>query len=156
MLDKKRLLQEIIAQLRREAEEMLAAAQATRDEATHEDNKAESKYDTRGLEASYLAEGQAKQAEEAEATLNRYLALADMDLSPAESIDVGSLVEVDLAGFRDLYFCGPGAGGKEIEYEGRECTIITRESPLGRHLYGARRGAQFEINGRAAKILLID
>lgn len=153
MLDKKRLLQEIIAQLRREADDMLAAAQATRDEATHEDNKAESKYDTRGLEASYLAEGQAKQAEEAEAAVNRYLALADLELIPKEPIDVGALVEVELAGFRDLYFCGPGAGGKEIEFEGRECTIITRESPLGRHLYGARKGSQFEINGRSAKIV---
>ena len=59
-MDKKRLLEEIIARLRADAAKMKAAALATHEEATHEDNKAESKYDTRGLEASYLAEAQAR------------------------------------------------------------------------------------------------
>lgn len=132
---------------------MLAAAQATRDEATHEDNKAESKYDTRGLEASYLAEGQARQAEEAESNLMRFEALEHRSFSTDEDIEVGALVGVEIAGYRDLYFCGPGAGGKEVELEGEECTIITRESPLGAQLYGAKLGHTFEVNGRAAKIV---
>src|SRR5690606_41710128 len=61
-----------ILKLREDANAMLAAAQATREDATHEDNKAENKYDTRGLEASYLAEAQARQAEEAGIGLARF------------------------------------------------------------------------------------
>ena len=38
------------------------AARASHAEATHESSKAENKYDTRGLEAAYLAGGQARQA----------------------------------------------------------------------------------------------
>jgi hypothetical protein len=152
-MDKKRLLQEIIDRLRQTAKTMQEAAEATHAEATHEDNKAENKYDTRGLEASYLAEGQARQAEEAEANLLRFENLPFHTWSENETLEVGALVEIEMAGFRDLYLCGPGAGGMEIELDGEECTILTRESPMGRQVFGARVGDTLEINGRNAKIV---
>ncbi len=156
-MDKKRLLQAIIRQLRERAETLLEAAKTTRDEATHGDNKAESKYDTRGLEASYLAEGQARKAEEAEANLARYVALSATDPpdGEADAIEVGALVEVAMGKFRDFYFCGPGAGGMEVEMDGQECTIVTRDSPMGRCLFGAHPGSSFELNGRTAKIVAV-
>lgn len=154
-MDKKRLLQEIIARLRQDAEILVAAARATREEATHEDNKSESKYDTRGLEASYLAEGQARKAEVAQANLIKFEALPWREFTRGDAIGLGALVEVEMTGFRDLYFCGPGAGGKEIEFEGRECTIVTRESPMGTRLYGAKVGSSFEVSGRPAKIVSV-
>ena len=40
------------------------AAQTAYETATHEENIAENKYDTLGLEASYLAAGQARRVEE--------------------------------------------------------------------------------------------
>ena len=40
------------------------AAQTAYETATHEENIAENKYDTLGLEASYLATGQARRVEE--------------------------------------------------------------------------------------------
>ncbi|MCC2679989.1 MAG: hypothetical protein K0R29_2565, partial [Pseudobdellovibrio sp.] len=46
------LFQALTAELTKNLELALTAAQATYDIATHEDNKAENKYDTRGLEAS--------------------------------------------------------------------------------------------------------
>ena len=154
-MDKKRLFEEILAELRSDVETMLAAAQATHKEATHEDNKAESKYDTRGLEASYLAEGQARQAEEAEATLARFEKLSLREFETGESIALGALVEVSINGYRDVYFFGPGSGGREIEFEDREVTIITGEAPLGRLLLGKRQGDRFEMNGRPVEVSLV-
>jgi hypothetical protein len=60
-MNKCALLKKIVAKLTSELEVYFRAAQASRAEATHEQSKAESKYDTRGLEASYLARGQSKQ-----------------------------------------------------------------------------------------------
>ena len=154
-MDKKRLLQEIIAQLRQDAAAMLAAARETRDAATHEDNKAESKYDTRGMEASYLAEAQARKAEDAEANLAKFEALSHRGFSREDPIAIGALATVEISGHRDLYFFGPGAGGLEIEIDGQECTVVTRDSPLGRHLFGAKLGHGFAINGQPAKIVEI-
>ena len=61
-MNKRAIIKKIIAKLTGELEVYFRAAQYARDEATHEQNKAENKYDTRGLEASYLARGQSKQA----------------------------------------------------------------------------------------------
>ncbi len=155
-MDKKRLLTEIVAHLEEVSQTMHAAAKATHEAATHEDAKAENKYDTRGLEASYLAEGQARQAEEAEANLRRFQQLSSDPFPKTEPIEIGALVTVEMAGFRDRYFCGPGAGGVEMELDGEECIIVTRDSPIGSHVYGAREGSSFEINGRRATIVAVD
>ncbi len=151
-MDKKRLLQEIITKLREDATNMLAAAKATHDEATHEDNKAENKYDTRALEASYLAEAQARQAEEAEANLAKFEALPSRDYGPGDAIGPGALVCIEMNGYADYYFCGPGAGGVVFEIDGKDCTIVTRDSPMGGRLFESKEGKSFEMNGKTAVI----
>ena len=52
-LNKRAIIKKITAKLVGELEIYFRAAQFSRAEATHESNKAENKYDTRGLEASY-------------------------------------------------------------------------------------------------------
>jgi hypothetical protein len=54
-MNKRALIRKIVARLTGELEVYFRAAQASRAEATHEQSRAENKYDTRGLEASYLA-----------------------------------------------------------------------------------------------------
>ena len=64
------LLKQLAAKLEAELATIRAAAQATHAAATHPDAKAENKYDTRGLEASYLAGAQQERVAELEATLD--------------------------------------------------------------------------------------
>ncbi len=71
-MNKRAVLQKIIGKLTEELGVYFRAAQNSRAEATHEQNKAESKYDTRGLEASYLARGQSRQAAELEAAIAEF------------------------------------------------------------------------------------
>ena len=62
-MDKFLLQQQVLERL---GEDLLQAEQAIRaahETATHEENIAENKYDTLGLEAAYLATGQARRAE---------------------------------------------------------------------------------------------
>ena len=54
-MNKSQLLKEIVAALGESLETLERAARASHNEATHESSRAESKYDTRGLEAAYLA-----------------------------------------------------------------------------------------------------
>ena len=58
-MEKSRLIKQIVASLSQSLGVLEKAARASHAEATHESSKAESKYDTRGLEAAYLAGGQA-------------------------------------------------------------------------------------------------
>jgi tetratricopeptide (TPR) repeat protein len=62
-MKKNELIQKIIASLAQSLANLQKGAQASHAEATHESSKAENKYDTRGLEAAYLAGGQARQGE---------------------------------------------------------------------------------------------
>lgn len=151
-MDKKRVLREIVSKLTREAQHMLSAAQETRDEAIHEDSRAENKYDTRGLEASYLAEAQARQAEEARRHVALFEAVRIREYTSSDRIGLGASVKVSLGRQIDTYFTGPASGGLEVEIDDAVLTVVTPESPLGKRLFGARRGARFEMNGQQGRI----
>ncbi len=63
-MNKAHLITRIIARLSESLGLLEKAARASHGEATLESSKAENKYDTRGLEAAYLARGQSRQAKE--------------------------------------------------------------------------------------------
>jgi hypothetical protein len=132
----------IVARLQSELDMLTRAAMATHAEATDEENKAEDKYDTRGLEASYLAHGQSKAAEETALALSQFQALTLRDFAAHEPISLGALVSLD-DGSR--YFVGPRAGGTEIEADGVTVLVITPQSPLGHELVGKRQGEQVTL-----------
>src|SRR5882672_6046524 len=71
------------------------AARASHAEATHESSKAENKYDTRGLEAAYLAGGQARQAREILDSIKVYQSLQIRDFGPNDPVDLTAVVELD-------------------------------------------------------------
>ena len=144
-MNKHAIIKKITAKLTGELEIYFRAAQFSRAEATHESSKAESKYDTRGLEASYLARGQSKQAAELRAAIEEYESLAARKFGPGEAIDVGALVELELKGERMFYFVGPRAGGTEVEHEKQEILVITPQSPLGEQLQGRKQGDRLKI-----------
>jgi len=155
-VNKRALIDQIIVKLQNEQTLLSQAALATHAEATNEENKAEDKYDTRGLEASYLAMGQSKAAEEAAQAVAQFSTLAVRDLKPSEPISLGALVTLGAGGRRTHYFMGPRAGGTEIECEGKTVLVITPQSPLGRQLMGRLQGdtLQLELGGKRTSQLV--
>jgi len=159
-VNKRAIVKKIIARLTEELQVYFRAAQFSRAEATHESSKAESKYDTRGLEASYLARGQSKQAAELEAAIAEFEKLPAKKFAAAEPIGLGALVELETGGENLFYFIGPRAGGMEILHEKKEILVITPQSPLGEQLMGKKSGdkLQLKLGGeiRAARILSVE
>jgi transcription elongation GreA/GreB family factor len=146
-MNKRILIRKIIERLTSELEVYYRAAQFSRAEATHEQNKAESKYDTRGLEASYLARGQSKQAAELEAAIETYQNLMVRAFAAGETIQTGALVELEQDGAGGAYFIGPCAGGTEVLQDRREVLVITLQSPLGEQLKGKKAGDRLRLPG---------
>src|SRR5664279_4878320 len=97
-MKKTHLIEQIIASLTESVGVLEKAARASHEEATHESSKAESKYDTRGLEAAYLAGGQARQAKEILDSIKAYEALVTRAFAPGEPIELTALVELDVDG----------------------------------------------------------
>jgi transcription elongation GreA/GreB family factor len=150
LVKKAEVIAAVIERLRADMELYQKAALAARLEATHEQSKAENKYDTRGLEASYLARGQSRQLAELEQAIVQFQKLGVADWPDGQGIDLGALVVLDAGKEKNFYFVGPRAGGTDVELEGTEIMVITPESPLGAGLIGKKQGEKcvIEIGGR--------
>ncbi|HTI71102.1 MAG TPA: transcription elongation factor GreAB, partial [Candidatus Limnocylindria bacterium] len=145
-MNKNLLVRKIVAHLRGELELYFKAARDAHAEATHEQSKAENKYDTRGLEASYLARGQSRQALETEQAITAFETLHVKSFGPTDPIDLAACVEIQGKKDRSLYFLGPRAGGTEITHDKKEILVITPQSPLGKQLIGKRQGDRLKLD----------
>jgi transcription elongation GreA/GreB family factor len=145
-MNKRSLIKKIVSRLTEELEIYCRAARASRTEATHEQSKAENKYDTRGLEASYLARGQSKQAAELQGAIAAFEKLDARKFGESEPVDVGAFVELELDGEKAAYFVGPRAGGTEVMHDKQEVLVITPESPLGQQIMGKKQGEVMKLN----------
>jgi transcription elongation GreA/GreB family factor len=156
-INKDELMKKIIASLTESLEVLNKAARASHAEATHESSRAENKYDTRGLEAAYLAGAQAKQAREILDSIARYEALSIKNFAPGDPIDLTALVELETDGATSTYFIGPKNGGLEINHDRREIMVITPQSPLGQNLTGRKSGDRWttKLNGITVKYHLV-
>lgn len=147
-MNKSTFIESFINTLKRELETSIARAKESFEVATDDESRGDGKYDTRGLEASYLAGGQALQAKELGEALDRleqlktgfYLEVA------SKSICLGSLFEVSSGKSSDWYFMANDRGGLEIDHDGTTITILTLQSPLGSKLLGASVGDKISLN----------
>jgi transcription elongation GreA/GreB family factor len=155
-MNKSALISQIIEKLNIEMENLSKAARTARADATGAESKAENKYDTRGLEAAYLAEAQAKMAAETKASLSLYKDLEPQAFAKNAAIALTALVELESEdGVGRLYFLGPAAGGVKIEYDSKQILLITPSSPLGGQLMGKRVGDALKINAKEYEIISV-
>ena len=155
-MDKATIIQLIIGHLRQTLHAGTHAARASSAAATDPDSRAENKYDTRSLEASYLARGQALRVAETSEALAAFTSLQPRSFGPADPILEGALVE--LLGPDGRFFCffGPAAGGTEIPLGDTTVMVVTRSSPLGSRLLRQSAGATIELSpGRPSSRLRI-
>ena len=143
-MNKTRLQTLIIDRLQADLTVARDALKASHEAATHAESKAENKYDTRGLEAAYLADGQRRRVHEIETALMAYRNLSVRPQAD-EPICVGALVALDQEGLDRLIFLGPDGAGLRMVDEGREVLVITPRSPLGQALLGRETGDEVEL-----------
>ena len=133
--DKKQLHDAIIAALEALVDNAKSAVMRAYETATHEENVAENKYDTLGLEAAYLTQGQARRLAECETDLAAFQNIAPRHFAGDEAIAIGALVKLeDEAGNERYVFLGPAAGGLKISLAGIDIVVITPSAPFGKAL----------------------
>ena len=146
IVNKNAIIREIIAALAAELASYTHSARIAFAAATDEQSKAENKYDTRALEASYLARGQSLQAAEIQQAIAQFEAMPVREFRAGAPVDVGALVALEGKGGMTHYFIGPRGGGTEVNYEGCEILVITPQSPMGSQLMGLKSGAKVKIS----------
>jgi transcription elongation GreA/GreB family factor len=142
---KRSILDELIRRAREELTLLKASAKSHKDFATDQEFKAESKYDTRALEASYLASAEAKRVEELKLEIQ---ILEEVDLEASRKlgeISIGALVELLHQDQKRFYFLIPTAGGTLLSAEGNPVLVVSVFSPIGDALLGLKVGDEFDV-----------
>lgn len=139
-MTKQQIICRLVDILRQQLITMTDAAQAAHDASTGENSKQEGKYDTRGLEASYLADAQAEQTQKLKSNLHVFESLQLADYVAEDLIGSGALVETESEGIISYYLLTPCAGGLSIDYEGGELTTLSPEAPFYQKLLGGVAG----------------
>jgi hypothetical protein len=131
----------------------LAAKQA-HEAATNEESVAENKYDTFGLEASYLAHGQSQRVFECEKDWLLFDKKPAVLFNEDGVIDLWCLVTLAelefLCGVNKYFLISPCAGGLTVEIGEIKVYLVTPSSPVGKKLLNKIVGEEVELlqNGK--------
>ncbi len=154
-MTKAELRAELLRLLHADLEAAERAQQTTHEGATHEEAKPENDKDTRALEQSYLARGQARRVEELRADVGLVVQMPIRDLQPGERIALGAIVTLDEDGAKSVVFIAPARGGTELGAD--RIKVVTPSSPLGRALIGKVEGDDCEVRVAArTRAIVID
>ncbi len=147
-MDKKKLIETIQTQLENDLVGLKSAALATYEAATHEESKPENEYDTRGLEASYLAGAQAKRITEIEDILFYLRHVVVKDFGANDPISATALVELEYNGKKSIFLLLAKGGGVNVSFAGHNVQIVTPVTPLGEALLDQKKdGSAVVENG---------
>ncbi|MBS7664352.1 GreA/GreB family elongation factor [Pseudomonas lalucatii] len=145
-MDKNQLHQLILERLHADLALAERAALSAHEAATHEENVAENKYDTLGLEAAYLAAGQARRVEEIRQALGAWQRLTLRPFADGQGIGLGALVWLaDARDNRQCLLLGPDSAGLKLRWQTEEVLVISPRAPLGQRLLGCAAGDEVEI-----------
>lgn len=151
----KKIKEKIITELKKrvnadliKTEEVLESTSSFKSEG---DMKQESKYDTRSIEAGYLAGAQAKRVEEIKLELQQLDEIPIRNFSKRDEVALGAIVEIELENITRNYFISSTAGGSMVSVEGFDILIISVFSPIGHAALGNKVGDEFELETKSGK-----
>lgn len=144
-VDKAELLDQLLSQARVDLDVALQAQRATMQGATHEEAKPENDKDTRALESTYLARGQAARVLELQEALAVLGQLRMHKAEPAGPIKVGSLIAVEEKGHLTWCYLVPAGAGRDLSVSGESIKVVSHRSPLGQALIGQFAGDDLEV-----------
>jgi transcription elongation GreA/GreB family factor len=145
VIDKTHLIGQLAEQLEAELALMAAAHKQTTDGVTHDESRAENDKDTRALESSYLARGQASRVADLTAGLQKLKTVVPRSFDPTSPIALGAVVTLDDGTREFSYFLAPAGGGARLQNRDSTILVVTPESPLGAALLGKRLGDDVDV-----------
>ncbi len=135
----------MLHRLKTELSVAIEAQRRTQQGATHEESKPENDKDTRAIESSYLARGQAQRVVELEDAVNALRSLTLREFGPDDAVAIGALVQVSDGQVSRQYFLVPAGGGNALEFDGQVIYPVTPRSPVGRALLGKQLDEDVEF-----------
>lgn len=141
--EKAALRDELVAMLLANLDILERSQQSAVEGATHQEAKPENDKDTRGLEQSYLARGQALRIEELHNVLIELRSMPLLAFGKNQPISLSALVIVEENDKERVYFLAPYGGGATLAKGSIQ--VVTPRSPLGEALLEKSAGDDCEV-----------
>ena len=106
--------------------------------------KSEGKYDTRAIEAAYLAGAQSKRVEEIKQDIQMLEDLSTQ-IESSTKLQLGSLGLIRCNNQERLYFLSSTSGGSMLLIDEKPILVISVFSPIGDAALGLSSGESFEV-----------
>jgi transcription elongation GreA/GreB family factor len=152
---KEALKEELVGVLAADLATRQRAYKTAREAATHDEAKPENDKDTRALEQSYLARGQARRIEELRTGIAALEGMRSGAFPEGAAVALGAAVELSEEAGDTIVFIAPCGGGSRLA--GGAVQVVTPPSPLGRGLLGKRAGDECEvaIGGKTRSVTVV-
>lgn len=142
---KDEIIRLLVQDLSTERDTTAKAAETAHAEATHPEAKPENKYDTRSLEASYLAGAQLARVDELTAKIEVLRAMHVSQFTRQDAITPSAIIQLESEGKILEYFLTAWVSGYSYKIDGHEIRIISAQSPVGIALSGKMVGDFFSM-----------
>lgn len=134
MINKSLIKQALIEQLEASLAVAVQSAKHAHQDATHEQSKAETQYDSLGIEMAYLAEGQSKRIE----ALRQEIQVLKESIEPIsnQKIQLGHLIKLENCDDESVLwvYILAVAGGNKVTLNNVDIQIVTPSAPIAKKL----------------------
>ncbi len=145
-IPKAKLKAALIDQLNAALEVARAAHRSAVEASTHDEARPENDKDTRGLEQSYLARGQAQRVVELETAI---ALVQQLTTAPCTQVAAGAIVEaVDDDDNRKRFYIAAAGGGLTLL---DRVVVLTPSAPIARALWAKKLGDECELSTGAKR-----
>lgn len=144
-MNKKIIKEQLLSTLNQEIKQIEEIAQSSKDYANSDSVKSDGKYDTRGVEAGYLAGAQFKRLEELKLEKKLITDMHYRDFKAGEKVAIGALVDIRFNNLVKKYFIASTAGGSMLKIGKDIILVISVFSPIGAEVVGLSVGDDFEV-----------
>ncbi len=142
---KKFIKEQLLNKVNNELMELESSAKSAYDLNTATDLKSEGKYDTRAVEAGYLAGALKKRVDELKLELQLYEEIEVKEFLKTEQVAIGAIIELEYLKKSQKYYLSSTGGGHFIDTDLGSILVISVFSPIGCEVLGLKIGESFEV-----------
>lgn len=146
-----KIIDQLTHRLKEDIQNLKNARDNAKTIATDNESKAESKWDTRAIEAGYLAGAQSARIEELQQELELLENLSIKNLTNNDEIIIGALVKLECNNQQKHYFISPITGGVLLNIDNRPIMVVSVFSPIGKEVLGLSVDDIFELTTPSGK-----
>ena len=144
-MNKKEIIKKLLSFTMDEHDKLKQAYETTQNLVQTGDLKSDGKYDTRGTEANYLADGQRIRLNELEQEIQLLQEIEIKNFAENDEIAMGAVVGIEHNNVSRKYFLSPTAGGTMLKIGDEVILVISVFSPIGAEALGLSKDDSFEL-----------